>query len=254
MKRPVAALAIAVCALVAGAAGLRAQAGPPMITDDPGTTPAGHWTINTAWTDQRTPGSTLTGLPLLDANYGATDRVELNYLASWNTLRESDGPTANSLSDSELSVKWRFWDHGERTLQVSTAPRLFLPGPGSDPHRPELADPHASFLLPIEIARDFSELSAGVELGDTFSRSAGSREWVGGFCIGRDIVKGWDVDAEIHTAASENVARKEVTVNLGTRYELNEHFTLLLSAGRDVRNTLGPKASLLTYAGMQICF
>jgi hypothetical protein len=254
MNRPLAALAIAACALAAGAANLRAQAGPPMITDDPGTTPAGHWTINTAWTDQRTPGSTLTGLPLVDANYGATDRIELNYEASWNIERDSGGPAASGISDSEFSVKWRFLDHGEQSLQVSTAPRLFVPGSGSDPSRPELTDPHTSFLLPIEIARDFSALSVGADLGHTFSRWAVSRGWMGGICLGRDIRKGWDIDAEIHVTTSENVAQIEATANLGTRYELGEHFTLLLSAGRDVRNTLTPKASLLTYAGVQVCF
>ncbi len=252
MNRPAAAAALALCALTAGAAGLRAQAGPPMITDTPDSTPAGHWTINTAWTDQRTPGSTLAELPLLDANYGATDTVELNYAVSRKTQRDSGVPTVSGLSDSEFSAKWRFCDPGEQSVRISTAPRLFLFNPGSDPNRPELADTHASFLLPVEVARDFGGLSAGADIGHTFSRSAGNRGWMGGLCLGRALTRKWEADAEIHVSTSENVAHDETVLNLGTRYELNAHFTLLLSAGRDVANTLGPKASLLTYAGMQI--
>jgi hypothetical protein len=57
-----------------------------MITDDPGTPGDGHWEINTPGPTSGRPGSTLLGLPLLDANYGVGDRIQLNYQGSWNIL------------------------------------------------------------------------------------------------------------------------------------------------------------------------
>jgi hypothetical protein len=111
-----------------------------MITDDPGTPGDGHWEINLAWTDQRTPGSTLIGLPLLDANYGVGDRLQLNYQASWNILRDEGEGTQSGMSDSQLAVKWRFYDAGETGLQLSAYPRVFFLDPGSDSDRRGTAD------------------------------------------------------------------------------------------------------------------
>ena len=56
---------------------LFAQAGPPMATDDPGTPGNGHWEINFAALVTRTSDGSAYELPLIDANYGVGDRVQL---------------------------------------------------------------------------------------------------------------------------------------------------------------------------------
>src|SRR5476649_1478294 len=105
---------VLVLAMLSAATGnLRAQGGPPMVTDDPGTPGNGHWEINVAWTDQQASGSTLVGLPLLDANYGVGDRIQLNYQASWNVLRVPGASSTSGMSDTLLAAKWRFYDAGE---------------------------------------------------------------------------------------------------------------------------------------------
>ena len=223
-----------------------------MITDDPGTPGDRHWEINLAWTDQRTPGSTLIGLPLLDANYGVGDRIQLNYQGSWNILRGSGSPAADGVSDSQLAVKWRFYDAGDSGLQVSMYPRAFLLNPGSGSDDRGTADPHASFLLPFEARRDFGLVAVNAEVGHTFSSSADERGWLFGLCLGHNVTKAWELDVEIHTTASEGLGRSETVLNAGTRYDFNEHSTLLLAIGRDSGNSLGPRVSLLTYVGIQI--
>jgi hypothetical protein len=238
-------------ALVASAAGLRAQGGPPMITDDPGTPGDRHWEINIAWTDERTPGSTLIGLPLLDANYGVGDRLQLNYQGSWNLLRDTGEPTESGLSASQLAVKWRFYDAGETGLQISMYPRIFFLNPG-DSDRRGTADPNTTFLMPFEIRKDFGLLAVNVDFGHMFSAAAVDRGWIGGLCLGREVRKGWELDAEIHEQASDRLEASEAIVNLGTRYDLSEHATVLLAVGRDVHNALGPRLSLLTYVGIQL--
>lgn len=223
-----------------------------MITDDPGTPGNGHWEINLAWTDQQAPGSTLLGLPLLDASYGVGDRIQLNFQASWNILRNSGQPEQDAYSDSQAAVKWRFYDAGETGLQLSTYPRITFVNPGSDSDRRGTADPGTTFLLPFEIRRDFGTVAVNAEFGHAFSRAGPDRGWMGGFCIGHDVVKGWEVDGELHVTTSEGVNRSEVTLNAGTRYDFSEHATLLLAIGRDSHNALGPKLSLLTFVGLQI--
>ena len=140
-----------------------------MITDDPGTPGNGHWEINVAWTDQQAPGSTLVGLPLLDANYGVGDRIQLNYQGSWNELRSDGEPQESGLSDSQLAVKWRFYDAGDTGLQVSMYPRLSFLDLGSDSDRRGTADADAAFLMPFEVRKDFGAVAVNVDFGHTFS-------------------------------------------------------------------------------------
>jgi hypothetical protein len=243
---------MAVAAFAGAACGLRAQGGPPMVTDDPGTPGDRHWEINLAWTDQRTPGQTLEGIPLLDANYGVGDRIQLNYMASWNVLRTAGEASESGPSDSQFAVKWRFYDAGETGLQVSTYPRITFVNPGSGSDRRGTADPGTSFLVPFEVRRDFGVVSVNAEIGHAFSNAARDRGWIAGLCVGREVSKGWEVDAEVYDTGSDSMDRNEVLVDAGTRFDLSGHATLLLAIGRDTHNSLSPKLSLLTYAGIQI--
>lgn len=223
-----------------------------MIDDDPGTPGDGHWEINTAWTDQRTPGSTLMGLPVLDANYGLGDRIQLNYQSSWNIARTAGAPTESGLADTQLAVKWRFYDEGDAGLQLSMFPRLTFPNPGSDSDRRGTADPGTSFFMPFETRKVYGPVAVNFNLGYTFSGERSLRGWSGGVCLGHDVMKGWEVDAEVHADASDGLRRSEVILNLGTRVDLSPHTTLLLAIGRDTHDTLGRATSLLTYVGIQL--
>lgn len=223
-----------------------------MITDDPGTPGNNHWEINVAWTDQEAPGSTLIGLPLLDANYGVGDRIQINYQGSWNILRQPGASTEDGMSESQFAVKWRFYDAGDSGYQMSMYPRYTFPNPDSDSDKRGTEDPHPSFLLPFEVERNLGFLSVNVDFGHMFSGFAGDRGWTGGICVGREVTKGWELDAEVHATASEDLGRSEVTLNLGTRYDFNEHTTLLVAVGKDTSNSLGPRISVLTYLGIQV--
>jgi hypothetical protein len=223
-----------------------------MITDDPGTPGSGHWEVNLAWTEQQSPGTTLVGIPLLDANYGIGDRIQLNYQGSWNEVRGADEPTQSGTSDSQIAVKWRFYDAGETGLQLSMYPRFTFLNPGSDSDRRGTADSSAKFLLPFEMRRDFGVVAVNVDLGYTASADSGLSGWAGGVCIGKDVLKGWELDVEAHADGSGSLKRTETMLNLGTRVGLSDHATLLLAVGKDAHNSAGPAVSLLTYVGIQI--
>jgi hypothetical protein len=249
MMRPL----LLILALLLGAApGLHAQGGPPMVTDDPGTPGNGHWEINLAWTVQQAPGSTIVGLPLLDANYGVGDRLQLNYQASWNFTREAGEANENGMSGSQLAVKWRFYDAGEDGLQVSMYPRYTFPESDSDSDPSNPAGSTATFLMPFEVRKNLGIVSVNADFGYTFSAAEDAKGWMGGLCIGRNVTKSWELDAEIRYTGSERLQRSETAVNIGTRYDFNEHSTLLLAIGRDMSSALGPRISLLSYVGIQL--
>ncbi len=245
-------LFLTLAALLGAASALHAQGGPPMITDDPGTPGNAHWEINLAWTDEQAPGSTLIGLPLLDANYGVGNRLQLNYQASWNFAKEAGEADGSGMSGSQLAVKWRFYDAGEDGLQVSIYPRYTFRQPDSDPEIAGPAGPYATFLLPFEVRRNLGIVSVNADFGYTFSAAEEERGWMGGLCVGRNVTKAWELDAEVRLDGSDRLQRTETMVNIGTRYDFNEHSTLLLAIGRDLTNALAPKISLLSYVGIQL--
>src|ERR1043166_6823829 len=71
-------IVLACCASTA-----RAQGGPPLLTDDPGTPGPGHWEINLAATMERGRAGRTFELPLLDITYGVGERIQLKFEAPW---------------------------------------------------------------------------------------------------------------------------------------------------------------------------
>jgi hypothetical protein len=80
------------------------KAGPPLITEDPGTPGDGKWEINISSTVQRQPGQSVTEAPLLDMNYGLGDSIELTWQTGWTYLDEKDQTEKNAPDNSLLGV------------------------------------------------------------------------------------------------------------------------------------------------------
>jgi hypothetical protein len=223
-----------------------------MLTDDPGTPGNNKWEINVGWTADRSNGSSEFGAPELDLNYGMGDRVELTYLATYLDDREVGDATRWGISDSEVAVKWRFFDGGDHGLQVSVYPEVVFLTPGSRSERRGLADGNTGYVLPFELQRDFELVSVDVDCGHSFGTGTDRDGWFGGICLGKTVRKGWEVDAEIHANADEGLDRVEYIGNVATRIDLSQRYTLMFLLGRDLRNQLGPKATLMSYVGVQI--
>ena len=86
------------------------QAGPPVIGDDPGTPPDGHWEINIAYPYIRTPHQVTMETPHLDLNYGWGDHIQLKYEVGWLIGKEEGQPWTQGINNSLAGVKWRFLD------------------------------------------------------------------------------------------------------------------------------------------------
>jgi len=223
-----------------------------MITDDPGSPGPDHWEINLGWETQRADGQTLFGLPLLDANYGVGDRTEVTYEAPYAVLQESGEPDRSGMGDSLLGVKYRFYDAGDKGWQASLYPQVTFVTPGSSSGRRGLADPATTVLLPLEFAKDYGAFAIDFDCGSLLSNEAVDRGWMGGFLIGKEVMKGWELDAEIHVNSDLHLGRSEEIFNAGTRIDFSEHLTLMIALGTDLANSLAPRTSLLSYVGFQL--
>jgi len=247
-----------VAVVMMSVAGLRAQGGPPMLTDDPGTPGSGHWELNFSTIAQREAGSTELEIPYLDLNYGVGDTGQVTLQVFWEYERPPSGPTENGLGASVLGYKWRFFDQGDKGWQVATFPQCTFLIPGSNSGRRGLASPDPGLLLPIEVGRDFGPFSANLEVGRILGPQGRADQigvgggWLAGMVLGRTVAPGVEIDAEVHTQTSSDPRQAEWTFNAGTRIDTSRNTTILFSVGRDLRNTLSPRVSFLSYMGFQV--
>jgi hypothetical protein len=229
----------------------RADAGPPMVTDDPGTPGDGRFEINVATLLNRSSDSKLIQLPLLDVNYGVGDRLQLKVETPWLIAKDSTGATSGQ-GNVLLGVKWRFYDGGENSLKVSTYPQVELKPMNSQSVAKGLADPGVNVLLPIEMQKNLGAFDVTADFGRWQRNSLLESSWMGGVVFGRTIHDDDQVMLEIHTERTDHTQQSQTLVNVGTHLEVNPTLTLLLSAGRDIKNSITPPSSFFCYFGLQI--
>ena len=245
---------LAAIAFVFGVAGSAiAEGGPPMITDDPGTPGDGIWEFNIAWTIEHAGSETEHEMPLLDINYGIGDRVQLKYEVPWIVANEPGVGSRDGLGNSKVGVKWRFIDAGEEGWRISTYPQLEIRNPGSGSVERELVEAGATVILPFEFERAFQHFSANFEIGHTW-HSRGENEWFGGIVIGREVSKRLELMAEVVVDASARMECSVLTMNIGARWSVTEHGTLLLSVGRNLHNHLDEHEARIGYVGWQVIY
>ena len=229
-----------------------ASGGPPMITDDPGTPGDGHWEINIAALSNHTSDGATYQLPLIDANYGVGDRLQLKFEMPWLVQDEQNGASRSGSGNGLLGVKWRFYDAGEDGWQISTYPQWEFGLPHASSTHDGLADSGTSTLLPLEFVHGYDGFDINFEAGRWFRPGGGDDSWIAGFVVTHEVRKGLELIAEVHDESAVHHSAEEQIVNFGARWDMSEQTTLLLSAGRDVRNTFGEKNTLITYLGIQL--
>jgi len=103
-------------------------------------------------------------LPSLELNYGASDNLELHFLAGLAFDRQSPSGARFGSGDVELGVKYRFIEADEAGWRpdVAFAPALDLP---AGDRRRALGTGHAHAFLPLILGRSFEPWSAFGEVG-----------------------------------------------------------------------------------------
>jgi hypothetical protein len=235
-------------------ASARAQAGPPLITDDPGTPGDGKWEINVAFTTERSHDRTVFEAPLLDINYGVGERTQLKYEVPLLVLDERGrGPRAD-LGDSSLGVKYRFLDQEQAGVDVSVYPQVSINSPTRSVQR-GFVDRGTNVFLPVEVARSFGPWEIGAEVGYEVIQH-GENQWAYGVAAGYAFNNDFELLGEIHGERGNDFRHgEEVVFNLGTRWKVHEGMTLLFAAGRSLRDGAGGEhPDLLVYTGLSFEF
>ena len=228
-----------------------ADAGPPMITDDPGTVPTGHWEINVAALSEHNAEAATFNLPLLDVNYGANEHLQLKIEMPFVIVDPAHGRSHSGAGNSLIGAKWHFYDGGDDGWQLATYPQVQSTFPSARASN-GIADKGVSYLLPIEAQRSFGAFDLNIEVGRGLRTAAQLDSWIAGAVVSHEVRKGFVVLVEMHDEADVHLHRDELIVNLGARVDVSERASLLLSVGRDLNNGLGATNTFLSYAAIQL--
>lgn len=223
---------------------VHAQAGPPMITNDPDTPGPGTWEINVAATGARVHGGFDLDAPDLDINRGVGERIQLSVHAAWAHARR-DGAWSAGLGDVELGMRYRFLDAETDGVSIAVQP-LYVRGWSAAARRRGLASANPEWVLPLQIARPFGRFSAGAEVARHFV----AREpdaWQAGAFVAHDCLGG-DCLAEVNATRVDGEGVR-TTINIGARHPLREGLLLMGSLGSEVSGA--DRVPLVFYLGLQ---
>jgi hypothetical protein len=241
---PVLLLAVA---LHAGDAG--ADAGPPFLTNDPGTPGNANWEINIASMQTIEHGVSTYQVPQIDVNFGVGDRVQLTYEVPYVIETRDGAPTMSGWGNAYPGVKWRFFDQGEGGWQLSTFPQFETAG-SADAQRRGIAEPGQRLLLPLEVAKAVGPYTLNFEAGYYLPRH-GLEERILGFVAGTQVTPRLELNGELyndHVMGSPEVT----TLGFGGRYKLHRGFLLLFMAGRSLDGNGPGQVQFMGYLGVQI--
>ncbi len=227
-----------------------AQAGPPFLTNDPGTPGNANWEINIASMQTITRNAAAYQTPQLDLNFGVGDRIQLTYEIPY-VLQSSDGRAYQSgWSNAYPGVKWRFLDQGEDGWQASIFPQAEA-GTSSSARAKGIAVPGPRYLLPFEVTHKLGPLDVDFEAG-FYVGGRGQRERTLGLVVGRSVTERLELDAEVYDDRAAGASPHSTTLGLGGRYKLTRSFIALFMAGRSIDGFGGGQPEFMGYIGIQI--
>ena len=230
-------------------AGVRAQGGPPLITDDPDTPGPGYWEINLSGLFEKNRLERRFETPRLDVNYGVGRRIQLKYEMPWLEVRPPGQPTRSGAGNSVTGVKWRFLGAEGKRVAWSVYPQLeFNTDHGSVDKG--LVEPGRQLLLPTEITLEVRHVEINGEVGRNLVEH-GPDGWVYGISTEANVTRRLELLAELHGERRESEPA-ELIVNVGGRQKLTHQLILMLALGRAVHGVPDERPRLLLYAGLQL--
>ena len=250
---PVLLIAVVLSILLAGfASSVRAQGGPPMITDDPGTPGDGMWEVNFLSTVERTRSGWFFETPIADINYGVGSRVQLKFEVPLVASKESGENTKFGLGNSKFGVKYRFLDEEKSGVDMSIYPALEFNNPTRSVER-GLAERGMILVLPLQVVKKVGPVELNAETGYEMTQY-GTDTVFYGLAVGRQISKRMELAAEIHGDSLRTFHESVIVVNFGTRLKVNDTVGLMFSAGRTVRTPTGEGPHFIAALGIQFNF
>jgi hypothetical protein len=234
---------------VLGSGVARAQAGPPFLTNDPGTPGNANWEINLGSMQTITRGASSYQVPQIDLNFGVGDRIQLTYEVPYILQANAGQALASGWGNGYPGVKWRFLDQGDEGWQASAFPQVETGG-SLLAREKGIAEAGPRYLLPLEVMKKVGPLDVDFEAG-YYVAGHGTKERIFGLVAGRSVTEGLELDAEVYDDRAYGTAPHSTTLDLGGRYKLRPGMIALFMMGRSVTGFNDGRPEFIGYCGVQ---
>jgi hypothetical protein len=234
---------------LATAVPLFGQGGPPLRTDDPGTPGPHNWEINVGLTTDRSSTEREFNAPSLDMNYGVGERIQLNFVLPFVIHGADSEPTRSGLGNTNMGVKWRFFEDKKHELAFSTYPHFGFNNPTASVRR-GIADPGLTLLWPFQVAKKVGPIDVNGEAGYQFSQKIPNL-WIAGLALGHQATPRLELLGELYRQAEFGTGVHENTFDFGGRFKLGAPAILLFMAGRSFSGPSSGQPQFIGYFGLQ---
>lgn len=166
-------------------------------------------------------------------------------------LDTRDKRARNSLSNSEVAVKWRFLDEDRHGIAMSVYPRIIFNNPTSSADR-GIVDKGTIFRLPVQLEKKIGIITVNPEFGHDFHQR-GDDVWLYGIALKYAEIKGLELLGEVFGTANNSFKRHETVLNVGFQLDISKSSSLLASIGKGFHRA-ADQPSLLSSLGVQLRF
>ena len=252
-----------------GAPLLRAQGGPPFITDDPGTPGNRHLEVNLGWMASHNPAHSSYDVPNFDFNYGWGDRLQLKYEVPLAMATDEHSTTSASLGESLLGIKWRPYEHHRAgvpksdenmNFSLGTFPQASINNPTSAVRR-GIVETGPQYYLPVEFTARLGPVGVDGEVGRWIGNRHVPDRWGRGLIVGHEFSEHLELYGEIYDLQDANrigtaPKQRALTLDVGGRQALDRsgRLRLLFMGGRSMQAVTrqNSEPSWIAYLGLQI--
>jgi hypothetical protein len=238
--------AVILMAALGSASAARAQGGPPLETDDPGTPGPGHLELNVSAEAEHEAGGTTYDAPRLDANLGVGTRLQLKLEVPWRIATAAAQPTTTGVGNVGVGLKYRFVDG---PVSVSTYPQAAL-GRSESASDEGIADSETEILLPVQIAWDTGPVALNVEVG--YQHSASSDEVEYGLALGHLARPSLELLGECHGSGDTDFTGQGVLCGVGFRWTVERAVSVLGAYAAAVAGAAEDRPDSRLFGGVQL--
>jgi hypothetical protein len=221
-----------------------ASAGPPFITDDPEPVDLGHWEVYGFSAGTHTQADTGGALGGMEVNYGAAPNLQLHLIVPLAFDEPKGGDLKTGLGDTEFGVKYRLVTPGKDDWfpQVGVFPLVEAPTGDAEQG---LGAGATRVYLPVWLQKDVGKWTTYGGGGYWINPGPGARNyWFAGWLVQNQVTDNLALGVEAFHQTAQTLGGKESSgFNIGAIYDFNEHYHLLMSAGRGLQNAEATNAA-----------
>jgi hypothetical protein len=226
-----------------------ALAGPPFLTDDPEPVPYKHWEMYLASISQVQHGGVNMTAPHMEINYGLVPNVQIHAMVPMEYVKSSGQPSHYGYGDTELGVKWRFFENREAAFMAGIYPLVEVPT-GAESRGLGLGGTQVFF--PLWLQKSWGPwLTYGG--GGYLNNTGPGRQnlWFFGWVLQRDLNEHLTIGGELFDGSPADTGdERHFGFNIGSIINITKNHHILLSAGTDM---IGP-TNLYSYVAYILTF